>query len=190
MIGKGMSDRGEFTQLLVASRSGDQVAWSTLVKMVYADLQRIARRQRGDHAIPTTLGTTGLVHECYMRLAGPARDQVEGRRHFFNLASRVMRQVLCDYARERLRAKRGGGANHEDLDGVDVEEQSEAENLVWLDDLLTKLEAENEVWARVVECRFFAGLTDEETAETLGIALRVAQRHWHNAREWLAQRMR
>ncbi|QSX77511.1 ECF-type sigma factor [Agrilutibacter solisilvae] len=182
-------NEGEFTELLVASRSGDQVAWSSLVRLVYTDLQRLARRQRSHNAIPTTLGTTGLVHESYMRLAGTGKDHIENRKHFLNLASRIMRQVLCDYARLRLRDKRGGGVKHEELTDIEVEEQSEAQNLIWIDELLTKLEAENPTWARVVECRFFTGLTDDETAEALGLTLRTAQRNWHDARKWLADHL-
>ena len=185
-----MLESRDFTLLLDASRSGDEEAWSQLVRQVYGDLQRLAHRQRSEHAAAATLGTTGLVHECYMRLAGSARDRIENRRHFFSLASRVMRQVLCDYARTALRVKRGGLQQREDLDGLDVEALGEAEDLVYVDELLTRLETENEAWARVVECRYFAGLSDEETAETLGIALRTAQRHWQGARAWLAERMR
>ena len=178
------------TQLLDASRCGDEEAWSLLVRQVYGDLQRLAHRQRAEHAVPVTLGTTGLVHECYLRIAGGARDRIENRRHFFSLASRVMRQVLCDYARASLRVKRGGLQQREDIDAWDAEEHGEAEDLVYLDELLTQLEARNAAWARVVECRYFAGLGDEETAEALGIALRTAQRHWSDARAWLAERMR
>jgi RNA polymerase sigma factor (TIGR02999 family) len=177
------------TQLLDASRGGDEEAWSALVRQVYGELQRLAHRQRGEHAVPVTLGTTGLVHECYLRLAGGARDRIENRRHFFGLASRVMRQVLCDYARASLRVKRGGLQQREDIDDWDAEERSEAEDLVYIDELLTQLETKNAAWARVVECRYFAGLGDEETAEALGIPLRTAQRHWSDARTWLAGRM-
>lgn len=181
---------GDFTELLGASRSGDEEAWSQLMRQVYGDLQHLAHRQRAEHAVPATLGTTGLVHECYMRLVGSARDRIENRRHFFCLASRVMRQVLCDYARTSLRIKRGGLQRREDFDGLEIEAISEAEDLVYIDALLTELEAKNEIWARVVEHRYFAGLSDEETAEALGIALRTAQRHWSGARAWLAERLR
>jgi len=180
----------EFTQLLAASRGGDQAAWSKLVLMIYADLRRLARRRSSGGAIPTTLGTTGLVHECYLRLAGSPREQIEDRGHFFNLASRIMRQILCDYARRSLRVKRGAGQEHDDVDEVDAADHAEVENLVVLDDLLTQLDAQNAAWAKVFECRFFAGLSEEETAEAMNIPLRTAQRNWAEAREWLAQRMR
>jgi len=180
----------EFTQLLAASRGGDQAAWSKLVMVIYSDLRRLARRRGSSGPIPTTLGTTGLVHECYLRLAGSPRDQIEDRGHFFHLASRIMRQILCDYARKSLRVKRGAGQQHDDIDEIDVVDDGEVENLVALDDLLTRLDAENPALAKVFECRFFAGLSEEETAEAMSIPLRTAQRNWHDAREWLAERMR
>jgi RNA polymerase sigma factor (TIGR02999 family) len=185
-----MADGVDFNQLLVASRAGDQDAWSKLVMLIYSDLRRLARRKRTEGPIPTTLGTTGLVHECYLRLAGSSREQIEDRNHFFCLSSRVMRQILCDYARRQLRVKRGEGAEHEDIDELEIADQDEVENLVAIDDLLVGLEKENSTWARVFECRFFAGLTDEETAAALTLPLRTAQRNWHDARDWLAQRMR
>jgi RNA polymerase sigma factor (TIGR02999 family) len=100
-----------------------------------------------------------------------------------------MRQVLCDYAREQLCAKRGGLQRREDLAVVDAEEWAETERLVMIDDTLRALERENARLARVFECRYFAGLTDDETAETLGLSLRTVQRDWQNARAWLAARL-
>jgi len=185
-----MSIAPDFTQLLAASRGGDHGAWSKLVLLIYSHLRRLARRRGSADAIPTTLGTTGLVHECYLRLAGAPQQQIEDRGHFFNLASRIMRQILCDYARKSVRVKRGGGQEHDDIDEVDAPEIAEVDNLVALDDLLTQLERENAAWAKAFECRFFAGLTDEETAEAMTVPLRTAQRNWSDAREWLAQRMR
>jgi RNA polymerase sigma factor (TIGR02999 family) len=182
-------DPGEFTQLLRATRAGDDESWSSLMRLVYGDLRRIARRHVTSVADANTLGTTGLVNECYLRLVGPARANVENRRHFLNLASRVMRQVLCDYARERLSEKRGGSQRREDLAAVDAEEWAETEQLVMLDDALRALELKNKRLARVFECRYFAGLSDEEAAETLDLSLRTVQRDWHDARTWLAERL-
>ncbi|MEO8460105.1 MAG: ECF-type sigma factor [Dokdonella sp.] len=184
-----MPTAADFTELLAASHGGDHAAWSRLVLLVYTDLRRLARRRGSADAIPTTLGTTGLVHECYLRLAGSPFEHVQDRGHFFNLASRIMRQILCDYARRNLRAKRGGGSDHEDIDALDIALDGEVEDLVALDNLLHRLDAENPAWAKAFECRFFAGLTDEETAEAMEIPLRTAQRNWHAAREWLAERM-
>jgi RNA polymerase sigma factor (TIGR02999 family) len=182
-------DPGEFTQLLNATRTGDRASWSFLLQLVYADLRRLARHHVAAVADASTLGATGLVNECYLRLVGPGRATIENRRHFLNLASRVMRQVLCDYAREQLCAKRGGLQRREDLEVVDTEEWAETERLVLIDDTLRALERENARLARVFECRYFAGLTDDETAETLGLSLRTVQRDWQHARTWLAARL-
>lgn len=182
-------DPGEFTQLLIATREGDGESWGNLLRLVYGDLRRLARHHVMSVADASTLGTTGLVNECYLRLVGPARATVENRRHFLNLASRVMRQVLCDYAREQLSEKRGGMHRREELGAIDAEEWAETEQLVMIDDALRALEHENERLARVFECRYFAGLTDEETAETLGLSLRTVQRDWQHARTWLAARL-
>jgi len=180
---------GEFTRLLAATRAGDGPAWSSLMQLIYADLRRLARRHVAGGNEGHTLGTTGLVHECYLRLAGAARGNAENRGHFLNLASRVMRQVLCDYARERLAAKRGGGLRREEMEKIDVEEHAEAEHLIQLDEVLGQLERENARWARIVECRYFAGLTEEETAEAVGLPLRSTQREWQAARAWLEARL-
>jgi RNA polymerase sigma factor (TIGR02999 family) len=109
------------------------------------------------------------------------------RHHFFALAARVMRQVIVDHARERLAAKRGGGAPRISLDEVDDRELAEAQDFVELDDALVELARVNERQARVVEARFFAGLTEQETADSLGVSLRLVQRDWKEAREWLEQ---
>ena len=182
-------DPGEFTLLLNATRAGDGESWGSLMRLVYSDLRRLARRHVMSVADANTLGTTGLVNECYLRLVGPARATVANRRHFLNLASRVMRQVLCDYAREQFSEKRGGAHPREELSAVDAEEWTETEQLVMLDDALRKLEGNNERMARVFECRYFAGLSEEETARTLGISLRTVQRDWREARIWLVARL-
>ena len=182
---------GEFTQLLDESKAGDKQAWSGLMTLVYADLRRLAHRHvlRNDKA--GTLGTTGVVHESYIRLCGKSPPSVQNRSHFLNLASRVMRQVLCDYAREKLRQKRGGGQLKMDLEALDAEVafNAEAVTLIQLDDLLTQLEKKDERCARVFECRYFAGLNDQDTADALGITLRTAQRDWQSARHWLASQL-
>ena len=182
-------DPGEFTQLLIATRAGDPESWGSLVRLVYADLRKLARRHVMTVSDQNTLGITGLVNECYLRLVGPTRGAVESRRHFLNLASRVMRQVLCDYAREQLATKRGGAQRREDLLRVDAEEWAESEQLVILDDALRALEQRCTRMARVFECRYFAGLGEEETAEALGLSLRSVQRAWREARTWLAAQL-
>lgn len=180
----------DVTLLIQRSRGGDRDAWSELVTVVYAELRRLASRQlRGTAA--ATMHTTRLVHDAYMRLAGAAQTSVQDRSHFFALASTVMRQVLCDHARARLRDKRGGGAQHKSLDdaGMDVPTPDDAESLVAVDDALRDLEQTNPRWARVVECRFFAGLSEQETSDALDLPLRTVQRDWQQAKAHLATRL-
>lgn len=177
---------GELTQLLHAANEGDQPALNRLVALLYVDLRQLAHRcRKGSEA----LDTTSLVHECYLRFLGSGELEVNDRAHFFNLAARIMRQLLCDYARERLAAKRGGGAPHVELRESDAAEQSEAEHCLAVDQALERLAESHPRQARVVECRFFAGLTEEETAEALDRSLRSVQRDWQGAREWLGRRL-
>lgn len=177
----------EFLTLLEAFKRGDSQASARLISLVYADLHRLARAHGGTDG--RTMSPTSLVHECFLRIMDPGASSVESKNHFFNLASRVMRQVLCDYARERLAEKRGGGAVHDTLSKIDAEMHAEATGLIELDELLTRLGEVEPGAARVFECRYFAGLSEQETADALGISLRTAQREWHQARQWLAQHM-
>lgn len=179
----------EFHKLLDAFRLGDSQASNKLVALVYEDLRRLARAQIGYGSPKRTMNTTSLVHECYLRIIDPIRNDVESKNHFFNMASKVMRQVLCDYARERLAEKRGGGLAHVTLSEVDFELQAEATELIELDNLLDKLAAQHPSYARVFECRYFAGLSEQETADALKLSLRTAQREWNQAREWLAEKL-
>jgi RNA polymerase sigma factor (TIGR02999 family) len=182
-----MAATQEFLTLLEAFKRGDSKASARLISLVYEDLHRLARAQGAGPG--RTLSPTALVHECYLRIMDPAASTVESKNHFFNLASRVMRQVLCDYARERLADKRGGGAPHDTLSRVDAELRAEAASLIELDDLLNHLAAEHPDAARVFECRYFAGLSEQETADALGLSLRTAQREWQHARQWLSDRL-
>lgn len=173
--------------LLEAFKRGDSQASSRLISLVYADLHRLARAQGASDG--RTMNATSLVHECYLRIMDPSSSSVESKNHFFNLASRVMRQVLCDYARERLADKRGAGAAHDTLSKVDAELHADALGLIEIDELLTQLAGVHPGAARVFECRYFAGLSEQETADALGLSLRTAQREWQLARQWLAERM-
>lgn len=177
---------GELTQLLQAANEGDQPALNRLVALLYVDLKQLAHRCRGGSEV---IDTTGLVHECYLRFLNSGELAVNDRAHFFNLAARVMRQLLCDYARERLAAKRGGGAPHLELRESDAAERAEAEHCLAVDQALQRLAELHPRQARVVECRFFAGLAEEETAEAMDRSLRSVQRDWKTAREWLAGRL-
>jgi RNA polymerase sigma factor (TIGR02999 family) len=176
---------GELTQLLHAASEGDQPALNRLVALLYVDLKQLAHRcRRGSDAVDTT----SLVHECYLRFLNSGDLAVNDRAHFLNLSARIMRQLLCDFARERLAEKRGGGAAHFELREDDAVERAEAERFLAVDQALGQLAERNADQARVVECRFFAGLTEDETAEATGRSLRSVQRDWKAAREWLGRR--
>ena len=174
--------------LLERARGGDEAAWRRLVDLVYPDLKRLARGARAQPR-DATLGTTALVHECYLRLAraaGLPRDHD----HLLALAVRIMRQVLVVHARERLAHKRGGGEAALPIDAVDPGDERQFELLAEIDDALRGLAAAEPRQARVFECRYFGGLNDDETARALGISPRTAHRDWDEARERLAEALR
>ena len=180
-----MSDHGEITQLLHAYAGGDRDAFDQLVPMVYDELRRIARNHLRRTNRGATLDTTGLVHEAYLKLAGQKGMRVEDRGHFLAIAACAMRQVIISRARARLAAKRGGGERALTFDEERVGSDEQAEWLLDLDRALTQLKERDERLARTVECRFFAGLSEEETAQALGVSLRTAQRNWMRARAWI-----
>jgi RNA polymerase sigma factor (TIGR02999 family) len=157
---------------------------------VYDELRRLAHRQLQGEAEGHSLNTTALVHEAYLRLGERDAGAWNDREHFFALAARAMRHILVDHARRLNAVKRGEGARRidlEDLDGLPALER--ADILVALDEALDRLAALEPRQAHVVECRWFAGLTEEETARTLGIGLRTAKRDWALARAWLHQEL-
>ena len=181
-----MNDPDTISTLLRAHRSGDRGALDRLMPLVYDDLHRLARRQlAGEGGRGRTLDTTGLVHEAYLRLAESSRAAWEGRGHFFSVSARAMRQIVVDYARERGAAKRGGGVRSATLDDESAAVESRAEEILAVDQALAGLGALDPHLPQLVECRFFAGLTEEETAEALALPLRTVQRDWARARAWL-----
>lgn len=162
--------------------SSDQ-ATELLVQVLYADLQRVAHRERRrKNGAAETLDTTALVHEAYLKLA--QRDVFKSRAHFLNTAALAMRQVLATHARARLRSKRGCGDANFDIESVDALVESD-ERIVALDEALTTLEHSAPRLARVVECRYFAGYTDAETALALGVTERTVERDWVMAKALL-----
>lgn len=187
--GERMTDAGEVTRLLIASRQGDEGALDRLLPLVYDDLRRVARRQLARGRPDGVLDTTGLVHEVYLKLLGQAEIAGEDRAHFLNIAARAMRQVIIGFARKRSSAKRGGGAVATTLDDGHLAIEAQAERLLMIDQALGRLAAKGPRLARVVECRFFAGLSEEETAEALGVSVRTAQREWLRARAWLREEL-
>jgi RNA polymerase sigma factor (TIGR02999 family) len=187
---RASNDAGQLTQLLVEYRNGDRGAFDRLVPLVYPDLQRIARAHLRRLPSGQTLETNGLVHEAWMKLVDRTRADWQDRVHFLAVASRAMRQVVVDYARRRRAGKRGGGARALQLDESSLAVEAQADWLLTLDTALERLGEHNPRLVRVVECRYFAGLGEEETAGVLGVSLRTAQRDWLRARAWLREELR
>jgi RNA polymerase sigma factor (TIGR02999 family) len=182
-------------RLLGQMRGGDDAAVDQLFALLYGELKELARRQRQRWRDDYTLNTTALVHEAYLKLVDQASVDVESRAHFSALAARAMRHILCNYARDRRALKRGGGLERLPLDeravlaGPSAASPEPAERLVALDEALSRLEKVDPRQGRVVECRFFGGLTVEETATAIGISPRTVKRDWAVAQAWLNREM-
>lgn len=183
-------DPGEITRLLLSISQGDRHALNRLFPIVYAELRSIAHRQLASIRPGDTLQTTALVHEAYLKLLGAARPEWNDRRHFFAVASRAMRQITVDYARTQAAQKRGGHAQVLSLDEQQLPVADRAHELVLLDGALTELEALSERPARIVELRFFGGLSVEETASAMDISERTVKREWQKARAFLFDALR
>jgi RNA polymerase sigma factor (TIGR02999 family) len=178
-------DAGEITELLAAAGGGDRPSLDKVYELVYAELKRLAARQRGNFASADTLSTTALVHEVYLKLAGDRIWAGADRAHFFALAARAMRQILLDHARSQGRQKRGSGAQHVELDGLELGESTPVDELLAIDQALDRLTAVDSELGRLVEWRFFAGLTLEEIAPLVGLSDRTLKRQWRTARAFL-----
>jgi RNA polymerase sigma factor (TIGR02999 family) len=177
---------GEVTLLLAQLREGNQDAAGQLVPLVYAELRRVAgaymQRERPDH----TLQATALVHEAYLRLTGGESGQWQNRAHFFAIAAHTMRQILVDYARRRSAGKRGGAdARKTDLDPDLLIAADTLENAVAIDEVLERLAQIDPRQSRLIELRFFAGLSVEEAAEVMGVSEITLKREWRLAKAWL-----
>jgi RNA polymerase sigma factor (TIGR02999 family) len=180
-----MGQDADITTQLQAWRAGDPAAREALFPLVYEELRRIARRQLRREHDGHTLDTTALVHEAYLRLVDQTRADWADRSHFFAVAASAMRRVLVDYARRYRADKRGGAPLRVSLTDVMLVAEERADTLVALDDALRELSDVDERLGRVVECRFFAGLTEEETAQVLGVTARTVRRDWTKAKGWL-----
>jgi RNA polymerase sigma-70 factor, ECF subfamily len=180
-----MADSGDVARLLRAYEDGDRSAFDQLVPLVYQDLRRLARSQRRRGLGGQSLDTTGLVHEAYLKLAGSPGLRLKDRRHLMAVTACAMRQVLIGHARARLRAKRGGGAEVLPFDEERLPVNVAAEQLLDLDRALAHLREHDPGLAQVFECRYFGGLSEEETGQVLGLSLRSVQRGWLRARTWL-----
>lgn len=177
------------TDYLLEFRGGQRDVTDRLFPAVYQQLRAIAhnalRRERSDH----TLGTTGLVHEAWFKLVDQTRVEWRDRAHFFSIAARAMRRILVDYARRHGAVKRGGRLRAVALEEGLVPAEERAEALLAVDEALERLAAHDSALALVVECRFFAGLNEEETAEATGTSVRTVQRQWRRAKAWLHQEL-
>jgi len=181
-----MTASSQVTQLVAEWSAGDAEAFDRLMPLIYDDLRRIAHRHLGRHGLQgSTINTTGLVHELYLNLVDQTRASWRGRAHFFAVASKAMRHILIDYIRRQKAEKRGGGQIRVPLfDNVGNTDAS-SPDLIALDEALTLLAEQDPRLGQVVECRFFGGMTVEETAEALGVGRRTVERDWTRARTYL-----
>jgi RNA polymerase sigma factor (TIGR02999 family) len=173
------------SEMLAKWRAGDEESLRRLVPLVYNELRRLAhyhlRKERPDH----TLQSTALVHEAYLRLAKQGPMLFENRTHFFAVCAQLMRQILVEYARRRKAAKRDGGYRVTLVDGAIALTEARSVDIVALDDALNGLAKLDPQQSRIVELRFFGGLSIEETSQVLGISPATVKRHWTTARVWL-----
>jgi RNA polymerase sigma factor (TIGR02999 family) len=183
----GPTSDGGMTRLLEAYRAGDREAFDRLVELAYAELGPLARRQLRRGAIAPTLETGALIHEAYLRLADQTGLDLRDRGHFYAVMARAMRFVVVDHARRRGAAKRGGRLEVTALDPDAVGASHPIELLLAVHGAVEMLESFAPRLARIVECRFFGGCSDEEIAEALGVSARTVQRDWLRARAWLQQ---
>ena len=181
------------TRLMDAAAGGDDAAAAELLPLVYDELRNLARKKMAHERPAHTLGATALVHEAYLRLVGTA-DPVDGdpigraysnRAHFFHAAAEAMRRILIDHARARGRVKRAGGQRRVPIDALDLAAEGDFEEVVALDEAVTRLEAEEPEVAKVVRLRFYAGLSIAEAAAVLGVTSRTVNRDWAYARAYL-----
>ena len=173
------------TRLLRRARGGDETALAELMSTVYDELRVIARRQLRGRGGGQTIQTTALVHEAFIKLSKNNEPEWVDRCHFFAVAATAMRQILVDHARRRASAKRGGNWSRIDFEKVQLDVEEQTELLIEIDDALEKLSRVDARMTRVVECRFFAGMSDEETALALDVSERTVRRAWVKARAWL-----
>ena len=181
----------EVTRILSAIEQGEPHATEQLLPLVYDELRKLASQKLALEKPGQTLQATALVHEAYVRLVDVERVQEwDTRGHFFAAAAEAMRRILVDRAREKGRAKRGGKLKKLDVDAVDLATTAAPDQLLAIDDALAKLALADPAAARLVELRYFAGLTVEEAGKAIGIATATAYRHWNYARAWLHSELR
>ena len=181
----------DVTRILSAIEQGDARAAEGLLPLVYAELRKLAALRLTQEKPGQTLQATALGHEAYLRLVGSDGERKwDGRAHFFAAAAEAMRRILIDNARRKQAEKHGGRRERTEFDAVDVAAEAPSEDLLALDEALTKLAAEDPIKADVVKLRYFAGLSEDEAAKVLGVSRSTAQRHWHYAKVWLFRELR
>jgi RNA polymerase sigma factor (TIGR02999 family) len=185
-----MSSPSEITELLVRWSNGDHAALEQLIPLVEKELHRLAHRYMRQEHDGHTLQTTALINETFLRLVDQNRVKWQNRAHFYGIAAHIMRRVLLNYARDRKRDKRGGGAVRVSLSEVNMMSEEDAVELLALDEALERLAAIDERKSRVVELRYFGGLSVKETAEVLKVSLVTVARDWDMAKAWLAREIR
>ncbi|MCP5115553.1 MAG: sigma-70 family RNA polymerase sigma factor [bacterium] len=176
---------GDVTQLLVQAGAGDRAALDRMLPLVYAELRRVARGQLRRERDGHTLGISGLVNEAYLKLIDQARVDWKGREHFYAVAAKAMRQILVDYARKHNAQKRGAGIEHTTIDHKQLGIEAPIERFMALEEALQRMDKVDVRMRRIVEYRFFCGLTEKETADLLKVNVRTVQREWIKARAWL-----
>jgi RNA polymerase sigma factor (TIGR02999 family) len=180
----------DITRILNAVERGDQRAIDQLLPAVYGELRRLAAFKLSHEQPGHTLQATALVHEAYLRLVGADTPNWQGHTHFFNAAAEAMRRILVDSARRRQSLKRGGDHQKVDLEDVEMTLDAESDDLIALDEALSQLAEEDPTKAKLVQLRYFAGLTTEQAAEALDISVSTAKRDWAYAKAWLYGRIR
>lgn len=183
-------DQQEITRLLSGWSGGDEDSFDRLIELVYDDLKRIAHRHLRSGAPHTVVDTTVLVHEAYVKIAGVDDAEWEGRAQFFAFCSKAMRRILIDFARRKQSEKRGGDRVRVPLRDDAAAIDTDIAELLTIEDALRRLEERNERMARIVECRFFGGMSVKDTAEALDTSVRTVEREWTRARAYLRQALR
>lgn len=184
-----VSSAQEISRLLVAWGNGDQAAADQLMPLVYGELRRMARRCMAGQPLGHTLQTTALIHEAYLKLVGREDQRWQNRAHFFGVAAQAMRHILVDYARARHAAKRGGEARTIALDEAALVSTDQAGEMVALDEALDRLNELAPRQSRVVELRYFAGMSMDEAAEVLRVSPETVSRDWRMAKVWLLREL-
>lgn len=183
-LGEQNSSRSETTALLLAFDPASPASMDQLIPIIYGELREMAHRQLARSG-GATIHTTELVHEAYLKLVDDTRVSSKGRAYFYGAAARAMRQILVDRARRRNAKKRGSGQANLDIDEIELGVDGFAAELLDLDDALDRLSVMNERQSRVIECRFFGGMSVEETAEVLGVSPRTVKADWAVAKAWM-----